>query len=120
MNLIRSINEDKKYILIKKYNIISLIIQGFKKIELFQNINKIGVNVIEIIFALLTIDNEELINYNRYIFESEGGNEYIFEKINNILLEQNNIKNTELDENEINILEFINYIKSKLLDFDYD
>ena len=120
VNLIRSINEDKKYILIKKYNIISLIIQGFKKIELFQNINKIGVNVIEIIFALLTIDNEELINYNRYIFESEGGNEYIFEKINNILLEQNNIKNTELDENEINILEFINYIKSKLLDFDYD
>ena len=117
-NLIRCINDDKKYILIKEYNIMSLIIEGFKKVEIFQNI-KIGASVIEIIFALLTFDNEELVNYNRYIFESEGGNEHIFGKINNILLQQNNIYNEEKnDAIEYNILEFIKYIKIKLLDYD--
>lgn len=122
-NLIRCINEDKKYILIKEYNIMSLIIEGFKKINIFQNI-KIVASVIEIIFALLTFDNEELVNYNRYIFECEGGNEYIFDKINNILLEQSNLYNKEksddLNENEYNILEFIKYIKIKLLDYNDD
>ena len=123
-NLIRNINEENKILIVKEYNIISLIIQGFKKIEKFENINKLGNCVIELIFSLLTIDNEELVNFCRYIFEIEGGNEYIFEKINLLLLEQKNINDTEkiseLNESEYNILKFIHFIKTHLLDFEYN
>ena len=123
-NLIRNINEENKILKVKEYNIISLIIQGFKKIEKFENINKLGNCVIELIFSLLTIDNEELVNFCRYIFEIEGGNEYIFEKINLLLLEQKNINDTkeisELNESEYNILKFIHFIKTHLLDFEYN
>ncbi len=123
-SLIRNMNEDQKNFIIKDYNITSLIIQGFKKLEKFENIIKLAKYIVEIIFGLLTIDDEELVNYCRFIFENEGGNEYIFEKINLLLLEQNNIYNNqqfqELNENEYNIFKFIHYIKTKLLDFEYD
>ena len=117
-NLIHNINEEHKIIIIKEYNIISLIIQGFRKIEKFENINKLGNCVIEVIFSLLTIDNEELVNFCRIIFETERGNEYIFEKINLLLLEQNNLN--ELNESEYNILKFIHFIQKRLLDFEYN
>ena len=120
-NLIHNANEDKKYIIIKEYNIISLIIQGFKKIEKYENINKLGKCVIELIFALLTIDCEELVNFCRFIFESEGGNEYIFEKINILLLDQNNLNNKDkLNESECYIINFIIYIQTHLLDLEID
>ena len=92
-SLIRHINEEKRKFIIKDYNIISLIIQGFKKIESKKNINKLSQRIVELIFSLLTIDDEELVNYCRFIFEKEGGNEYVFEKINLLLLEQNNTYN---------------------------
>ena len=75
----------------------SLIIQGFKKIEKINKIIRLGENVIGIIFILLTICNEELVNYNRFIFDSKGGNEYIFEKINFIILERKNLKDKKLE-----------------------
>ena len=117
-NLLHKVDKNKIIILIKEYNIMSLIIQGFKKIEKINKIIRLGENVIGIIFILLTICNEELVNYNRFIFDSKGGNEYIFEKINFIILERKNLKDKKLEQRQYNILEFINYIKKKLLDFE--
>ena len=122
--LIHNINEERKKYIIKDYNIMSLIIQGFKKIEKYENINKLTKCIVELIFILLTIDDEELVNYCRFKFENEGGNEYIFERINLLLLEQNKIYNNKkfelLDENEKNVFKFILYIQKHLLDFEYD
>lgn len=92
-SLMSNKNEKQKSFIIKDCNITSLIIQGFKKLEKFENIIKSAKYIVEVIFGLLTIDDEELVNYCRFIFENEGGNEYIFEKINLLLLEQNNIYN---------------------------
>ena len=125
-NLIHSINNDtnidnKCYSDIKEYNIMILIIEGFKKLENIKNIYKVGQNVIEVIFLLLTVHNEEFANFNINIFELKGGNEYIFDKIKFILLQKNNTNNKEqTDEiNEIyNILEFIHFIQTRLLHYE--
>ena len=125
-NLIHSINnniniDNKYYSDIKDYNIMSCIIEGFKKIENIKNIYKVGQNVIEVIFLLLTFHNEEFVNFNRNIFEIKGGNEYIFDKIKFIFLQQNNPNNKEqIDEinDEYNILEFIHFIQARLLHYE--
>ena len=117
-NLLHKIDKNKKHKVIKEYNIMSLIIQGFKKIRKIKKIIKLAENVIGIIFILLTVDNEELFNYNRFIFDSQGGNEYIFEAINYIILETKNLNKIELDKRQCNILEFIHYIKKKLINFE--
>ena len=122
-NLIHAINnninvDNKYYSDVKEYNILSCIIEGFKKLENIKNIYKIGQNVIEVIFLLLTFPNEEFVNFNKNIFEIKGGNEYIFDKIKFILLQQNNQNNKEqIDEinEEYNILEFIHFIQTHLL-----
>ena len=125
-NLIHSINnntniENKYYSNIKEYNIMSCIIEGFKKLENIKNIYKVGQNAIELIFLLLTFHNEEFVNFNRNVFEIKGGNEYIFNKIKFILLQKNNTNNKEQTDEineEYNILEFIHFIQTYLLDYE--
>ena len=117
------INDDKNYIILKEYNIMSLIIEGFKKVEKIKKINIIGQNIICIIFDLLTSQNEDLNNFNRNIFEIKGGNENIFDKINLFFLEQNNINNKEkinqlIKENDL--LDYIHFIQNKLLNYESD
>ena len=99
----------------------SCIVEGIKKLENIKNIYKVGQNAIEVIFLLLTFHNEEFVNFNRNVFEIKGGNEYIFDKIKFILLQKNNINNKEqIDEinEEYNILEFIHFIQTYLLDYE--
>ena len=119
-NLINYINENKAYIVIKKYNIISLVIKGFRKLENIEKIQKLGEIIVEIVFLLLTKFNEELINFNRYMFEVLGGNEYIFNKLNILIMEKKNYKIKEENADELNVLEFISFIQTKLLDYDKD
>lgn len=125
-NLIHSINnntniDNKYYSDIKDYNIMSCIIEGFKKLENIKNIFKVGENVVEVIFLLLTFHNEEFVNFNINIFEIKGGNDYILDKIKFIFLQQNNSSNKEQInkiKEEYNILEFIHFIQTHLLHYE--
>ena len=122
-NLIHCINnyaniDNKGYSDIKDNNIMSLTIEGFKKLENIKNIYKVGQNVIEVIFLLLTVHNEEFANFNINIFELKGGNEYIFDKIKFIFLQQNDPNNKEQINEEYNILEFISFIQTHLLHYE--
>jgi hypothetical protein len=99
----------------------SCIVEGFKKLENIKNIYKVGQNTIEVIFLLLTFHNEELVNFNRNVFEIKGGNEYIFDKIKFIFLQQNDPNNKEqiIETNEeYNILEFIHFIQTHLIHYE--
>ena len=120
-NIILTINEDKKYFLIKEHNLISLVIDGFKKIKNINNYIKTGKRIVEVLFLLFTIKDSDVCDYNKFTFENKGGVEYILDKISNILLEENNIENgvDESDERinkEEELLSFINFIKNNLLE----
>ena len=72
---------------------------------------------------LFEIKDKEIALFNKINFENKGGKEYIFDKISNLLLEQNYLQKNIEDINdtndnncdENNILEFISFIQYKLL-----
>ena len=119
-NLIVCIINSKEYFLFIKHNIITSIIDGFKKIKNINNLEKTGRNIIEALILLFTINDDYISDFNKFTFESKGGNEYIFDKINNIFLGKKNNENNNLSEennNEENrILKIIDLIKKNLLD----
>jgi hypothetical protein len=115
--LVIFINETKNYVLFQKTNLITLIIEGFRKIKYISNLEKTGNNIIEVLCLLFTVNNEYIADFNKFTFESNGGIEYIFDKINYLFLEQNN-KNKdniieEYNNDEIGILKIIDFIKKK-------
>ncbi len=115
--LVIFINETKNYVLFQKTNLITLIIEGFRKIKYISNLEKTGNNIIEVLCLLFTVNNEYIADFNKFTFESNGGIEYIFDKINYLFLEQNN-KNKdniieEYNNDEIGILTIIDFIKKK-------
>ena len=119
-NLIFSINHFKKYYLCKKYNIISLIINGFRKIDKINYLNKTGKNILEILFLLFIIKDKEISEFNKFTFEASGGNEYIFDTLKTLLLEQDineqNIFKPDKNNNTGNeLLQYINVIETKIL-----
>ena len=97
--------------LLKKINLIPLIIEGFKKIN-DNNLDKLGKYIIDIISLLFNINNE-ISDFNKFIFEKSGGSEYIFERINNKFLEKNN--NGKVLDNENKLLNWIDILKMQLL-----
>ena len=115
--LVIFINETKNYVLFQKTNLITLIIEGFRKIKYISNLEKTGNNIIEVLCLLFTVNNEYIADFNKFTFESNGGIEYIFDKINYLFLEQNNKNNENITEeynnDEIGILKIIDFIKKK-------
>lgn len=118
--LINYLDLNKAYIIIKEYNIMSLIIKGFKKLEKIELIEKIGEIIVQIIFLLFINFNEELVNFNKYTFEILGGKEYVFDKINILFLENKEYNKDNEDKSNIEyiVLEFINYIQKYLLNYE--
>ena len=119
-NLSVYIIESKQYFLFIKHDLITLIIDGFKKIKEINNLEKTGKNIIEFLILLFTVNDKYISDYNKFTFESQGGNEYIFNKINNIFLEKgdNGISDNICDENnkdENRLLKIIDLIKKNLL-----
>jgi len=110
-NLVKCIIEFNNFSLLKKINLIPLIIEGFKKIN-DNNLDKLGKYIIDIISLLFNINNE-ISDFNKFIFEKSGGSEYIFERINNKFLEKNN-NGKDLD-NENKLLNWIDILKMQLL-----
>ena len=131
-NLINSIKIKEKYCFLKHYNIISLLIDGFKKIKNFNNLNKIGKIIVALLYTLFTINDKEIANYNKIIFGNKGGKEFIFDRILNIFMEQKYLNENIYDENNINnvnnddtgdenqLLEIISYIQYKILNNNID
>ena len=119
-NLIIYIIEDKNYFYFKEHNIISLIIEGFKKINNNNDIIKIAENTINVLLLLFTINNKDISNSFITIFENLGGIEYIFDTIREIILEKhknnlNNEINKEKDKKENELLKLIDIIQKKIL-----
>ena len=118
-NLILCINNrNKDFYLLKKYNIISLIVDGFKKIVEIKNLNKTGMKVIEVLFLLFIINDKDIANFNKITFENKGGYEFIFNEIRNLFYEEkiknfieNNNVSTNNDEN--GLLKFIDLIEER-------
>ena len=118
-NLIIYIIEDKNFFYIKEHNIISLIIEGFKKINNNNDLIKITENIINVLLLLFTINNKDISNSFITIFENLGGIEYIFDKIRELILEKhkNNLKNEinkEKDKKENEILKLIDIIQKNV------
>ena len=118
-NLIIYIIEDKNFFYIKEHNIISLIIEGFKKINNNNDLIKITENIINVLLLLFTINNKDISNSFITIFENLGGIEYIFDKIRELILEKhkNNLKNginKEKDKKENEILKLIDIIQKNV------
>ena len=115
--LVIAINESKNYVLLQKTNLITLIIEGFRKIKYISNLEKTGNNIIEVLCLLFTINDEYVADFNKFTFESNGGIEDIFDRIINIFLEQNNKDNDYITEensnDEIVLLKIIDFIKKK-------
>ena len=109
-NLIFCIIEFKNYYLLKKINLIPKLIELFKKIK-DNNLNETMKNLIEVLVPLFNI-NQEISDFNKYIFLKNGGVEYIFERINNTFLEDNKNKN---DDNENVLLNCIDILKKQIL-----
>ena len=109
-NLIFCIIEFKNYSLLKKINLIPTLIELFKKIK-DNNLNETVKNLIEVLVPLFNI-NQEISDFNKYIFLKNGGVEYIFERINNTFLEDNKNKN---DDNENVLLNCIDILKKQIL-----
>ena len=111
--------EDKNFFYIKEHNIISLIIEGFKKINNNNDLIKITENIINVLLLLFTINNKDISNSFITIFENLGGIEYIFDKIRELILEKhkNNLKNEinkEKDKKENEILKLIDIIQKNV------
>ena len=118
-NLIIYIIEDENFYLIKKHNIISLIIEGFKKLNKNNDMIKIAENTINVLLLLFSINNKDISNFITINFENMGGIEYIFDKIREIFLEhhKNNLKNNidkEIDNKENELLKLLDFIQKKI------
>ena len=112
--------EDKNYIYFKEHNIISLIIENFKKINNNNDIIKIAENTINVLLLLFSINYKDISNSFITIFENLGGIEYIFDTIREIILEKhkNNLHNEinkEKDKKENELLKLIDIIQKKIL-----
>ena len=122
-NLIIFIIEDKNFIYIKEHRIISLIIEGFKKINNNNDLIKIAENTINVLILLFSINNKDISNYFTTNFENMGGIEYIFDKIREQILEhhKNDLKNNinkESDNKENELLKLIDIIQKKIFSSD--
>ena len=118
-NLIIYIIEDENFYLIKKHKIISLIIEGFKKLNKNNDMIKIAENTINVLLLLFSINNKDISNFITINFENMGGIEYIFDKIREIFLEHHkiNLKNNidkQIDNKENELLKLLDFIQKKI------
>ena len=119
-NFILRINRNKDFYLLKKYNIISLVVDGFKKIGEIRYLNKIGFQIIKVLFLLFNNKNKDIANFSKTTFLIKGGYEYILYEIRNLFYEEK-IKNFRENDNdssnndENDLLKYIDLIEKRFL-----
>ena len=104
-------NKSQKNFIIVKFDLMKLLITGFKKLCTVKYSSNLYSNFIELIYVLLTLRNKELVWLNKLTFEKEGGREFVLDKIIEIFNEFIG----QLSNEDIQILVRIDYIKKYLL-----